>query len=373
MVFVLVALVTAVFSWVIGFFVRRLAPALDAVDHPTVGRKIHTRPIPLLGGVAPFLATALVLIAYALFSGHIGLPTLTDTHIATKHIIGVAIAALVLIVGGFFDDRYSLKPWQQLIAPFVAIGIVIASGIGVSELSHPFGGPPIKLETSNILLFWWNGLPRYFTLWSDVITILWLLGMMYTTKLLDGLDGLVSGMTVIGSLTIGLLSILFFVNIPTALLAFVVAGAFFGFLPHNMHPAKIFLGEGGSLLAGFLLGVLSIMSGAKFATALLVLGIPILDAVWVILRRVCIEKRSPFVGDRGHLHYRLLDAGLSHRAAVFLLLAIASTFGSAALFLQTQQKLLALGVLAILMIILVSVLIKNEQRSMGERDPFTRT
>lgn len=346
MLLLLLVGISALTSFLFALGIKAIAETWGIVDHPGSDRKIHRQPIPLLGGIAPFLAIVVVLTGYWLLGERFYLPPLTDTHVLGSHLFGIALGGCALLIGGFFDDRFSLKPVFQIIAPALAVGLVITSGIGVSEMSNPFGSGTIILGK-----------------WSDAVTAIWLFGMMYTTKFLDGLDGLVSGMTVIGAAVIGSLSIFFFVNIPTASIAFTIAGAFLGFLVLNFHPAKLFLGEGGSVLAGFLLGILSLLSGAKFATALLVLGIPILDAVWVVIRRTIIEKRSPFVGDRRHLHFRLLDAGLSHTSAVLLLYAVSAVFGLAALFLQTSAKIVALLCLAALMGALALVLARTERKN----------
>ena len=279
-----------------------------------------------------------------------------DLHVTGKHLIGLVSAGFVLCIAGVLDDRYELKPYQLFIAPFFAVLILIACGIGVTSVTNPLSGAPIILNQWNILLFWFHGLPHYLTLPSDIITLVWMFGTMYTTKLLDGIDGLVSGITVIGATVIGIVSLFFFVNEPTVLLSFLTAGAFAGFLILNFNPAKIFLGEAGSTVAGFLLGTLAIISGAKFAIALLVLGIPIIDTAWVIFRRIVIEKRSPFQGDRKHLHFRLLDVGFSQKQTVSILWAVSALFGVAALFMQTQQKVIALVLLVVAMAFLVLLL-----------------
>jgi UDP-GlcNAc:undecaprenyl-phosphate GlcNAc-1-phosphate transferase len=192
---------------------------------------------------------------------------------------------------------------------------------------------------------------------ADFLTFIWLMGMMYTTKLLDGLDGLVSGITIIGALIIAAISLNKVVAQPnTALIAIILAGAFLGFLIFNFHPAKIFLGEGGSLFAGLMLGVLAIISGSKIATTLLIVGIPILDVLWVIGRRVFTRKPLG-LADKKHLHFRLLDVGFSHRQAVIFLYVLTALFGVAALFLQTFQKLIALIILSLVMLILASALV----------------
>ena len=140
----------------------------------------------------------------------------------------------------------------------------------------------------------------------------------------------------------------------TASIAIIFAGSLLGFLFYNFNPASIFLGEGGSTFVGFMLGVLSIILGAKIATALLVMGIPILDVAWAIVRRL-VYHRSPFKGDRQHLHFRLLDIGLSQRQAVLALYAISAVFGGVAIFLQSYGKLIALIILFILMIIIPAI------------------
>ena len=163
--------------------------------------------------------------------------------------------------------------------------------------------------------------------------------MIYTTKFLDGLDGLVSGIGTLGALILFIVSL--FWDVPmsaTSVLCLILAGALLGFLKYNFYPAKIFLGEAGSTFIGFMLGVLAIISGAKIATALLIMGIPVLDVIWVIIRRLISHKHF-YAGDRKHFHFRLLDAGLSHRQAVLFLYALTLIFGSSSLFLQSQDKI----------------------------------
>jgi len=187
--------------------------------------------------------------------------------------------------------------------------------------------------------------------------------MIYTTKLLDGLDGLVSGITIIGSIVLFFLSLTPGVIQPeTALLCIILAGASLGFLFFNFHPAKIFLGETGSTFTGFMLGTLAIISGGKIATALLIMGIPILDVLWVIGRRLW-QRQSPFrSADRKHLHFRLLDIGFSHRGAVLFLYVVSAMFGSVALSVQGKYKLVVLVVLVIFMLVLGAVVVLKARK-----------
>lgn len=338
-VFLGAAIITALLTPLVVKVARRFG----VLDVPGEPRKIHARPTPLLGGVAPFVGLVVVVGAILWFA-----PALVRPEIPLKHILGVGIGALFLMVGGFLDDRYNLKPRSQIVFPILAALTIVASGIGIREITNPFGGT-LRLDT-------WAWFP-------DLFTFAWLMGMMYTTKFLDGLDGLVSGLTVIGALMVFLLTQTIQWHQPeVGVLAAAVAGAFAGFLVWNWHPAKIFLGTGGSTLAGFFLGTLAIISGGKIATTLLVFGVPILDAAWVIARRVFWERKSPTRADRKHLHFRLLDSGFSHRAAVLVLYAVATLFGVLTLVLQSREKLTALVVILVLMVVGGTILVRVGNR-----------
>lgn len=329
--------------------VRKIAVQYNIVDRPNNApdRKIHTQPTPLLGGVAIFLGFTVATIIIALFSHQLigdGMPW--------KYIIGIILGGGLIVFGGARDDRYNLPAKRQIIWPVLAAMIVVATGIGIDTITNPLGGS-INLHQYDLPVVTIGQTVFALTLWADVFALCWLLGSMYTTKFLDGLDGLVSSMTAIGSIFIFIVSLSPDVHQPgTALLAALLAGACLGFIPFNWHPARIFLGEGGSVFLGFMLGVLSIIAGSKIATALLIIGIPALDVVWIICRRLFIERRSPFQADRKHLHFRLLDVGLSHRGAVAFLLVLSSAFGLAGLFATGKQKLLTFGILVIFMLLL---------------------
>lgn len=338
-VFLGAVIITACITPLVGKVARRFG----IMDVPGELRKIHARPIPLLGGFAPFVGLVVVVGAVLWF-----VPVLVRPEIPLEHLIGVGIGALFLMVGGFLDDNYNLKPRWQIVFPMLAALAIVVSGIGIREITNPFGGT-LRLDS-------WVWFP-------DLFTFVWLMGMMYTTKFLDGLDGLVSGLTVIGAFMVFLLTqTIQWYQPEVGVLAVAVAGAFAGFLVWNWHPAKIFLGTGGSTLAGFLLGTLAIISGGKIATTLLVFGVPILDAAWVIGRRAFWERKSPTQADRKHLHFRLLDSGFSHRAAVIILYVIAALFGVLTLVLQSKEKLMTLIVLLVLMVVGGTVLVRAGSR-----------
>lgn len=338
--FLIVFISSIALSFLITFLVLKLAKKLNIVQRPERPRDIHKKPIPLLGGLAIFIS--LVLIVGFCYS-YIHLEQREP--ILLKHLLGIFIGGLFLIIGGFLDDKYGLKPRHQIIWPILAVAAVLAAGIEVKLITNPFGG---FVEIGKLPIL------------AAILLVAWLMGMMYTTKFLDGLDGLASGIVMIGVLAIYFLSASQKYWQPqTALYGLIAAGVLLGFLIWNFYPAKIFLGEGGSTFVGFMLGVLAIVSGAKLATTLLVIGIPVLDVIWVVIRRRFFEHRPVSLGDSKHLHFRLLEAGLSHRQAVFFLYFIAASFGVISLFLQSRQKLIALGMLGGLMmtlgIILVSI------------------
>jgi UDP-GlcNAc:undecaprenyl-phosphate GlcNAc-1-phosphate transferase len=320
----------------------RLATNAGIVDRPTDPRKVHTKPIPLLGGAAIFVSIAFVVLLLLANTD-----ALTGGEITIRHYLGFLLGGLVLMIGGYFDDRYNLPPRYAFISPVIAAFVAITFGIEVEKLTNPFGGV-IYLSPVQ----------------SDVLVFVWLLVVMYTTKFLDGLDGLAAGVTAIGSLMVMLLALsAAYFQPDVALLAAIALGALLGFLVWNFYPASVFLGEGGSTFVGYLLGTLAVISGGKLATALLVLGIPLFDAIWVVLRRM---KRGGLAaaakGDRKHLHHRLLDLGWSQRRIVLAFYVVAAGFGVSTLFLQSKEKLIALGLLTLIMILVALALISKEKR-----------
>lgn len=306
----------------------KLARKLIIIDRPDAERKLHEKETPLLGGLAVFFAffTVAYFAREKLLAGNLEL----------HHWLGVFIGACFLILGGILDDKYNLKPSRQVIFPVLAVLSVIVGGVEMEKITNPFGG------------FIFLGFL------SPLLISFWLMGMMYTTKLLDGVDGLVTGVTAIGAFIIFLFTMTAKYYQPDiGLAALILAASCLGFLIFNWYPAKIFLGEGGSLLLGFILGVLAIISGGKIAIALLVMGIPIMDVAWTIIRRLAAGKNPLRFADRKHLHFRLLDLGLTPRKTVLIYYGFSLFFGLSALFLQSRGKLVALGVLVVIMLSVV--------------------
>lgn len=321
--------------------IRWLALRFGIVDRATGGRKIHAKATPLLGGLAIFASVATVVIVL-LSSTNL----LTGGDVTATHYVGFLVAGLILMVGGFLDDKFNLPAKAAIVAPVLAALTAIAFGVEVTKLTNPLGGV-IVLEHGQ----------------SNVIVFVWLLVVMYTTKFLDGLDGLATGVSSIGALMVVLLaSTVAYFQPDVATFAIVCLGAMLGFLAFNFHPAKIFLGEGGSTFVGFVVGTLAVISGGKLATALLVLAIPMLDVVWIVVRRFRAGGFSQvFKGDRKHLHHRLLDRGWSQRQIVAAYYLVAIVFGCSTLFLQSKEKLIALAAIVALMFVVAIVLSKQEK------------
>jgi len=341
--------------------VKYIAVKLKIVDRPSLKRKIHKAKTPLLGGVAIFLSFFIILyFARAeLLAGDLNL----------NHWLGFFIGACFLMIGGFLDDKYDLAPKQQIIWPLLAIGAVIIGGIGIEKITNPFGGL-LYLDGWKIPVIEWGSGMHYFVVIADCFTIVWLMGMMFTTKLLDGVDGLVTGIAAISGIIIFLFTMTTKYYQPDiGLAALILTAACLGFLIFNWHPAKIFLGEGGSLLLGYILGVLAIISGGKIAIALLIMGIPALDVAWTIFRRLAASKNPFKFADKKHLHFRFLDLGLSQRQTVLIYYFFAATFGLSALFLQSKGKLIALAILISVMIVIVAsvlILYKIKRRKLKQ-------
>ncbi|MDD4332890.1 MAG: MraY family glycosyltransferase [Patescibacteria group bacterium] len=319
-----------ILSIIFTILTRKFAIKYDIVDRPVLERKIHKKDTPFLGGIAIFLAFFVV--------SYFVRDKLTSPNLEMHHWLGVFVGACFLMIGGFLDDKYNLKAKQQIIWPILAALSVIIGGVGIEKITNPLGGI-IKFD----LIF----LPQF-------LTFFWLMVMMYTTKLLDGIDGLVTSIAATGSLIIFLFTMTTKYYQPDmGAAALIFFAACLGFLIFNWHPAKIFLGEGGSLFLGFILGVLAIISGGKIAIALLIMGIPILDTFWTILRRLA-AGQNPFKhSDRLHLHFRILDLGIGQRKTVLIYSGLALIFGLSGLFLQSLGKIYALIVLFFVMLALV--------------------
>lgn len=318
-------------SFVFTIIIKKIAIRLNLIDKADWQRKFQKKGIPLAGAWSIFLSLSIVSLLYYqhLIQGNLNI----------YHWLGVFLASLLIMIGGTLDDLYKLKSSYQLIFPILAIIIVLLFGVEISQLSSPFDS-----------LHSWSTWPYL----KHLFVIIWLLAMMYSTKLLDGIDGLVSGLGIIASLVIFLFtSLTNYYQADIAFFSLLLFGASLGFLFFNFSPAKIYLGEGGSLLIGFLLGIISIISGSKIAIALLIMGIPLIDLAWTIIRRLALKKNPFKYADKMHLHHRMLDFGLSHRQICLLYYSLAFIFGFSALFLQTSGKIYSLLLLLLIMFFII--------------------
>ncbi len=323
--FGLVFAIALVVSAILTPFGRWLGLRLGWVDQPG-GRRQHAGAISRLGGIALYTGfTAAVLASWLLPSGL--MPPRLDPNETTR-LVGLLVGTGFITCFGLLDDRFQFSSWPQYLAQLLSCFIAIGAIIFIERINNPFGQGQI--------VFPWP------LVWA--LTIFWFMGMMNTVNWLDGLDGLAAGVAAIMSALLAL-HMIREGQLSVALLPVALLGAALGFLPFNFNPAKVFMGSGGSYFLGWALAALGIIGGAKVATVLLVMGLPILDVAWLIFSRWR-GGRKVSVGGRDHLHYRLLDAGLSPRQIVLGYYIWCATFGALALWLENRlYKMIALLVL----------------------------
>ncbi|RKD22040.1 undecaprenyl-phosphate alpha-N-acetylglucosaminyl 1-phosphate transferase [Caminicella sporogenes] len=324
-------IVAAMVSLVTTPLVKKLAYKLGAIDIPKDDRRIHKTPIPRLGGLAIYLG---FLISVLIFLE------------VDRAIAGMIIGASIIIITGIIDDLNPLPPKVKLTLQIISALVLVKFGVKIDFISNFFkSGKVIDLKILSI-----------------PITIFWIVGITNTVNLIDGLDGLAAGISSIVAITLAYIAYVNQSIIPnageTAILTLIVAGACIGFLPYNFNPAKIFMGDTGSLFLGFILAAISINGSIKGATTLaivvpiLALGLPIFDTAFAILRRVY-NGRPIMEADKGHLHHRLLSIGLCQRRAVLILYLISSMLGLSAAFLLNRRYMDSIIILAITAIAVV--------------------
>lgn len=255
-----------------------------------------------------------------------------------KHLLGILLAAFFALIVGLLDDVKDISPKFRLFTNFLTACIVVSSGIGIAYLSNPFGGIINLSEPQLHFSFLGNH-----SIWilADLLAIFWIIWCMNFVGWAAGVEGQLPGFVGISAIFIGILGLRYATDQaqwPVIILSFTVAGAYFGFLPHNFYPQKIMPGYSGKSLAGLLLALLSILSGAKLATLIFLLGIPLLDAIYVLFWRL-IHKKSPFVSDNNHLHHQLLKRGWGRRRIAVFYWSLSFILGILSLFLNSQQKL----------------------------------
>ncbi|MEO7003771.1 MAG: MraY family glycosyltransferase [Ktedonobacterales bacterium] len=297
-------LLAAALSYGLSVGVLRLCLRFNLLDKPGP-RRVHTRPTPRLGGIAIFLAFLTVSLLFFR-------PTNANE---ARIYAGLLVAALLVVIVMAYDDVRGLPPLPRLAVQTLAALIVMFPG-GHGVLIEVIHNPLVAASHEQTALALWLAVP---------FTWFWIVGMMNTINWVDGLDELAAGVVTI---TAGAMTAISWElgQYTTAILCAILAGATLGFLPLNWRPARIFMGDSGAMFLGLALAVLSNVGGAKLATMLLLLGLPILDTAWVIVRRLH-AGHSPLRADRAHLHHRLLASGLSQRQIALIFYAITATFG----------------------------------------------
>jgi UDP-GlcNAc:undecaprenyl-phosphate GlcNAc-1-phosphate transferase len=318
-------------AFMIAYFsmpmVMVLAHKIGAIDQPDA-RKVHRAPMPRLGGMAIFMAF-LIPSLFLIFSVQ-----------ASTTYLGIIIGSVIVFAVGMLDDVYQLSPGIKLIGQSIAALTAMYFGVMVQFVTHPFDG----MVGLGIL--------------AIPLTFLWIVGITNAINLIDGLDGLAAGVSGIAALTMGIVAYIQGQQM-VFVLALLLMAAIAGFLPYNFYPARTFMGDGGSNFLGFILACLAIMGLTK-STAIIslfvpivILGIPIFDTFFAIIRRF-INKKPIFRPDKAHLHHRLMALGFTHRRSVLIIYGISAFFGSSAIILSilnNPRATLLLGLLLILVVI----------------------
>jgi UDP-GlcNAc:undecaprenyl-phosphate GlcNAc-1-phosphate transferase len=346
--------ITFALAFIISFsatpIARRIAFRVGGVDIPKDDRRMHSKPIALMGGLA--------IICGFIISLAFDLATASNIVTPGREILGLASGIAIIVVMGILDDIKTLKAWAKLLFQVAAaICTVAISGTRISYVTNPFG-PDRYIELSEYV--------------SIPLTIIWIVGITNAINLIDGLDGLAAGISSISSLSLFFVTLLRTDLEPSkavyiALVTAALAGSTLGFLPFNFNPAKIFLGETGAAFLGFTLGVVSIQGVMKSYAAisivipLLVLGLPLFDTVFAIVRRI-FARRPIMQADRGHLHHRLMDMGLSQRQSVLVLYSASATLGLCAIVLADRGALSA-----VVMLLAAAVFVIGGARYINDR------
>lgn len=322
--------VAAVLSYFFTPPVKNFAHKVGAIDVPKDARRMHQKPIPRLGGLAiygGFLCSILIF------------GQLDETMLC------VLLGAAIIVALGIFDDVLALGAKLKFVVQIVAAAIPVCIGdlqIGLFTNLNPLSDTPFV----------------HLGILAVPVTIIWIVGITNAVNLIDGLDGLAVGVSSIAAITMLAVALLTG-NMPIAITMAALAGACIGFMPYNLNPAKIFMGDTGSTFLGYMLATVSIMGLFKFyavisfAVPFLILGLPIFDTANAIIRRVA-AGRSPMSPDRGHVHHKLIDMGFNQKQAVAILYAISATLGLTAVVLTSSGEVKAIVLLlAVLAAILV--------------------
>ncbi len=342
------ALIALIISVILTPIVAALAVKFGFVDDPRVHKHpaiLHSRIIPRAGGLPVFIAVAA--------AAFLVLPV-------SKELIGIFLGGLILVAVGLYDDRRDLRNSYKLILQLAAAIVVVASGVGINFITNPLTiispgglglGSVIHLDA---LRFAFNLMGTHsIVILADLAAIFWIVWVINMVNFSTGVDGQMPGVVFITLIVIFAATLRFSRIDPSQViviqLALIGAGAILGFLIYNFFPAKIFPGDSGSYFMGFLVAVLAILAGVRVGTAMLVMAVPLVDGVFTVMRRIA-SHRSPFRGDRKHLHHRLLELGWGQRRIALFYWLLCAILGSIALLLHSFEKLFAAVVVAIIIL-----------------------
>ncbi len=321
-------LISLIISLIVTPLTRKYFIFRGWVEDPLVKNKktknaTATSPVPRGGGIPIFVAIILTCLLL--------LPL-------DKHLSGIIIASFFSLIIGVWDDIKDISPKFRLITNLITAIIVVGSGIGIAYISNPFGLGVIDLSFLKINFNFLG--PHSIWIISDILAIIWIIWCMNIVGWATGVDGQLPGFTAISAIFIGIVGLKYSSDItqwPVIILSGAVCGAYLGFLPFNFFPQSIMPGYSGKSLAGFFLAVLAILSGAKLATLILLLGVPMIDGIITILRRLF--KHQPiYLGDGQHFHHQLLRRGWSRRSIALFYWLFSFILGILSLFLNSSQK-----------------------------------
>lgn len=325
--YIVLFLIPLILSFLFTPIAKKIAYKLNAIDVPKDERRVHKKPIPRLGGLAIFVSFLIVsLMKFGL----------------DKHVVGILLGDLIIVIMGMFDDIKELSPKKKLVFQILASIVLLLYGIRVDHITIPF------LPGTGTYFIGWLGIP---------ITIVWVVGITNAVNLIDGLDGLACGVCSIAALSLFGVSIISG-RYTAAMLSLILSGSCLGFLYYNFNPASIFMGDTGSQFLGFTLAAISLQGAIKSATAvavavpILALGLPIYDTLFAMLRRK-LNNRPIMEADKGHLHHRLLGLGYSQKQVAIIMYIVSAIFGLTsiiAMYVSTKKSYLILMIVCTLVL-----------------------
>ncbi|MDO4394049.1 MAG: MraY family glycosyltransferase [Bacillota bacterium] len=320
----------------------RIAHRIGAIDVPKDDRRMHTDAIPRFGGFAIFLGMMVSLLIFG-----------RNHEDSMSAMIGCCLIFLFAVV----DDLKTLSPIQKLFGQIVAAGAVYGTGLKIEFITNWFAEDGGNMVLGNVT--------------CCIMTVIWIVAITNAVNLIDGLDGLAAGICIISTLCIGYIAYIHGQYVPTVAMM-VIAGSALGFLPFNFHPAKTFMGDCGSQLLGFAIAAFSIMGTVKGATVVvvvipaLVLGLPIVDTIFAILRRL-INHQPISMGDKEHLHHRIMRAGYGQRRSVMLMYCVSGILGIVAILYSRKLFVESVGLIAVAIMLLYVILSETSNRNVNVR------